>query len=105
MKPPLPFADPPTLASMLEKGHGRPNQWMACCPCHADEKPSLSIRWGRNGNTVVSCKAGCKWGEIRDYCRDTLHVWLSPPKPSPKPKKPKQPVSLRCGRRAGDLCF
>ena len=56
MRAPLTFIDPPTLASMLEKGHNAgPGQWMARCPCHADNTPSLSIRWGRNGGTVVKC--------------------------------------------------
>ena len=90
----LPFADPQTLASMLEKGRKLgSNQWMALCPCHGDTKPSLSIRWGRNGDTLVHCFGHCTWPQLRDYFSKERRVWLSPA-PPPPPKKPKQPVTV-----------
>ena len=54
------FTDPPTLAEGLDGHKTGNNQWMARCPCHDDREPSLSIRWGRNGSTVVWCHARCE---------------------------------------------
>lgn len=33
--------------------------WIARCPAHADRSPSLSIREGRDGRTLLRCFAGC----------------------------------------------
>jgi hypothetical protein len=33
--------------------------WMAKCPAHKDDSPSLSIRDGKNGRVLVHCFAGC----------------------------------------------
>jgi hypothetical protein len=33
--------------------------WMTRCPAHGDRLPSLSIREGRDGRTLVRCFAGC----------------------------------------------
>jgi hypothetical protein len=35
------------------------DQWMACCPAHDDNHPSLSIRDAGNGKILVNCLAGC----------------------------------------------
>lgn len=40
-------------ARMIAKG------WIALCPAHADRLPSLSIREGRGGRTLLRCFAGC----------------------------------------------
>jgi hypothetical protein len=92
MKPSLTFADPPTLASRLEKGHkAGPGQWMARCPCHADNNPSLSIRWGRNGATLVKCHAGCaQRGLLAELRR--LGFTLKPEPPGPRTSK--RPVTV-----------
>jgi hypothetical protein len=37
--------------------------WLACCPAHKDQQPSLSIR-ERGGRLVVHCFAGCCAGDI-----------------------------------------
>jgi hypothetical protein len=34
--------------------------WVARCKAHADRTPSLSIREGRDGRTLVRCFAGCE---------------------------------------------
>lgn len=34
------------------------NQYIACCPAHRDDKPSLSIS-GSNGKILLHCQAGC----------------------------------------------
>jgi hypothetical protein len=33
--------------------------WKACCPAHADRKPSLSIGLGEQGQVLLKCFAGC----------------------------------------------
>ncbi len=33
--------------------------WRACCPAHADRKPSLSIGLGEQGQVLLKCFAGC----------------------------------------------
>ena len=33
--------------------------WMARCPAHDDDEPSLSIKDARNGKALVYCHAGC----------------------------------------------
>ncbi len=37
---------------------------MACCPCHEDREPSLSITDGQDGRLLVHCFAGCDPVEI-----------------------------------------
>lgn len=34
--------------------------WMAKCPAHDDQKPSLSIKQGREGGIVLFCHGGCE---------------------------------------------
>jgi len=33
--------------------------WLACCPAHADKRPSLSLRDTDNGAVLIHCFAGC----------------------------------------------
>lgn len=33
--------------------------WIACCPAHDDENPSLSVSLGQKGQILVHCHAGC----------------------------------------------
>ena len=100
LRPPLIFVDAPTLASKLEKGHkASASQWMALCPCHGDRTPSLSIRWGRNGETLAHCFAGCTQKALLDHFR-RLGFTLKP-LPPPRPKKPKQPVTVATSAALG----
>ncbi len=41
------------------------DQYQACCPCHHDEHPSLSIADGEQG-LVIYCHAGCETKQILD---------------------------------------
>jgi putative DNA primase/helicase len=36
----------------------------ALCPAHADTRPSLSVRRGRNGSALIKCFAGCEYEDI-----------------------------------------
>jgi putative DNA primase/helicase len=44
--------------------------WMARCPCHRDDKPSLSIREAGDGKVLLKCHAGCSQDELVAKCRD-----------------------------------
>jgi hypothetical protein len=40
--------------------------WMAKCPAHDDQDPSLSIRDGEDGRVLLHCFAGCPYQAILD---------------------------------------
>src|SRR5262245_48022794 len=39
-------------------------QWLARCPAHDDQNPSLSIGLGDGGRVLVNCHAGCEFNAI-----------------------------------------
>jgi 5S rRNA maturation endonuclease (ribonuclease M5) len=39
--------------------------WIARCPCHRDNTPSLSISEGRDGKILLHCHAGCSFASVR----------------------------------------
>src|ERR1700722_2890510 len=87
------FADPRTAAN-LTNGHqvqGK-RQWVGHCPCHDDREPSLSVRWGRNGGTVVKCHAGCSQEALLAKFRE--FGFRLKPEPPPKAKRSKRPASV-----------
>ena len=45
-------------------GHKTQNGWIARCPAHDDQKPSLSISLGKNNKVLVYCHAGCSQRDI-----------------------------------------
>ena len=47
--------------------------WMAICPVHEDNNPSLSIR-DANGRVLLHCHAGCSQHDVIDAVKD-LGVW------------------------------
>ncbi len=49
----------PKLKKVKENGNG----WVACCPAHLDENPSLSISED-NGKLLLHCFSGCQFNEI-----------------------------------------
>jgi len=40
------------------------NDWVACCPAHADKSPSLSITEKSDGRVLLKCFAGCSADEV-----------------------------------------
>jgi hypothetical protein len=42
---------------------------MARCPAHNDRQPSLSIRTGRGGRTLIHCFAGCTMSAVLDAAK------------------------------------
>jgi hypothetical protein len=62
------------LAGILERLKGvrqRNGGFMALCPSHDDQKPSLSVSVGDDGKVLVKCFAGCSLDQILDALRLT----------------------------------
>jgi hypothetical protein len=85
----------------------KPGSWKACCPCHEDDKPSLSITDGDGGRPLLWCFAGCEYEDLR-AALETRGIlgegWqdnLPPaaPRPPPKPIEPN-PKALQLWREA-----
>ena len=49
------------LDKVKRTGEGR---WLACCPAHADQHPSLAIRETADGMVLVHCFTGCGVDQI-----------------------------------------
>ena len=47
------------LAGLEKVKQRQPGQWSACCPAHADNGPSLSVRELPDGSVLLFCFAGC----------------------------------------------
>jgi hypothetical protein len=75
----LPPSEPGILT--LEEALGKleavrstgPGKWMARCPVHEDDEPSLSIADSdvRPGYPIFNCFAGCDFRSIRDILTST----------------------------------
>jgi putative DNA primase/helicase len=48
--------------------------WIALCPAHDDQKPSLSIAEGRSGKVLFYCFAGCSYRDVIDALK-LREVW------------------------------
>ena len=40
------------------------NRWLACCPAHADRRPSLTITEKDDGMVLLHCWAGCGAADV-----------------------------------------
>ena len=74
------------VLSKLDKVRHAGNGWEACCPAHADDKPSLTVGIGREGQVLLHCHSGaaCSFNEICDA------IDLKPNDLWPESDKPKQ---------------
>lgn len=74
------------VLSKLDKVRHAGNGWEACCPAHEDDKPSLTIGIGREGQVLLHCHSGaaCSFSEICDA------LGLKPNDLWPESDKPKQ---------------
>jgi DNA primase len=52
-----------TIAKALG-GHKTGNGWIARCPAHDDQKPSLSISSGKDNKVLMFCHAGCSQRDV-----------------------------------------
>lgn len=74
---------PETIANALGRSSRKSNGgFMAQCPCHNDDKASLSIDTGDKG-IVVKCFAGCSGADITSILK-SRGLW---PVPAPKEKR------------------
>jgi putative DNA primase/helicase len=55
------YLPPEQLARELggQKVRRSGDEWITLCPAHHDRNPSLSVKIGDSGSTVVICRAGC----------------------------------------------
>ena len=51
----------PKFEGVQKSGGG----WVAKCPSHGDDNPSLSIARGEDGRWLVHCHAGCTAEQMR----------------------------------------
>ena len=63
--------------------------WVACCPAHRDQEPSLSIGLGDEGQVLLNCFAGCSLDSIVETMGITLGD-LFPRAPSASESQPEQ---------------
>lgn len=60
------------LLSRLDKVRaGRPGEWTARCPAHADKSPSLAVK-ENGGYTLIHCFGGCETADIMEKLGLTL---------------------------------
>lgn len=65
--PPAPKTSADPVAELLSRLPGaKPSgsRWMAKCPAHRDDKPSLQVARGDDGRALVVCFAGCSLDSI-----------------------------------------
>src|SRR5215831_8265715 len=60
--------------------------YLACCPAHKDDTPSLSLRDGERG-LLVNCFAGCTQSDIFVAIRRMDRSLLTPGATAPEPAK------------------
>jgi hypothetical protein len=56
------------IARRLDARPAGTSKWQAKCPAHDDRQPSLSVREGRGGRTLIQCFAGCEPAAIVAAC-------------------------------------
>lgn len=71
------------LADLLHAQRTAPGRWMARCPAHRDRSPSLSIREGEAGRTLLHCFAGCRLGAILEAAGLRMADLFTGPPPTP----------------------
>lgn len=71
------------------------DQYMAKCPGHDDNGPSLSIKQGEDGRTLLHCFAGCNAARITQAIGKTFHDLF--PVDQAQFKKHKRPTSTSKG--------
>lgn len=88
------------LLSRLEGVRGKSPKWMARCPAHSDNGPSLSIRQLDDGRVLVHCFAGCGATDVMAAVGMTL-ADLYPDAPygelTPKPHRQGENILSRSG--------
>lgn len=81
-----------TLQRVRPIGQGR--RWLACCPAHNDDNPSLSVSETKDGCVLVHCFAGCSVFDVVSAVNLDISV-LFPEKITHFRPKAKPTVSYR----------
>lgn len=71
------------LANLLHARSAGRSRWLARCPAHNDRSPSLSIREGRDGRTLIRCWAGCGLPDVLQAAGLKMSDLFDGPPPSP----------------------
>lgn len=87
------------LEGVQQSGGG----WVARCPAHGDDNPSLSIAKGEDGRVLVHCHAGCTAEEVVTAVGLKLSD-LMPPKPD-SGKKPERTIKGKWGKWVEDYVY
>lgn len=66
--------DAESIAQGLDKFIKSGDGFMACCPAHEDNNPSLSIKDGVDGKVLVHCHAGCSQDRVIERL-ESLGLW------------------------------
>lgn len=59
----------PTVLNCLHGVRRSGAGWIARCPAHEDNEPSLSVNVGAKGHVLVHCFAGCSFRAVADALR------------------------------------
>ena len=63
------------ILSRLDEVKDCSSGWTALCPAHDDQKPSLSIGEGEDGQVLLKCFAGCPVDKVvASPWHHTLHT-------------------------------
>jgi hypothetical protein len=76
-----------TSQQIAELLHGRRagrGTWTAKCPSHIDRSPSMSIREGRDGRTLLRCFAGCSIEAVLSAAGLRMADLFDGPPPTPQ---------------------
>lgn len=90
-----------TLSRLEKVKQRQPGQHSACCPAHADNGPSLSIRETPDGAVLLHCFAGCEVRDVVAAMGLELHE-MFPPRDAP-PGAPKRTAKLLTAGQALEL--
>ncbi|MBQ8125660.1 MAG: hypothetical protein IJ173_12705 [Kiritimatiellae bacterium] len=83
------------LEGVQESGGG----WIARCPAHGDDNPSLSIARGEDGRTLMHCHAGCSCEAVVEA------LGLKMADLMPSNAKPNRTIKGRWGRWVCDYIY
>jgi hypothetical protein len=85
------------LAQLLDARPSGRGKWQARCPAHDDRSPSLSVREGDNGKTLIRCWAGCATADVLRAAGLTWADLFAGPPPSAE-----EQVAVRRDREESD---
>ncbi|MBB6050418.1 DUF3987 domain-containing protein [Armatimonas rosea] len=90
MSPMQPMTPLQNVLTRLERVRIQGSCHTAKCPAHDDERASLSVSEGKDGQVLLKCHAGCEWRQVVEALGLTISD-LFPPReqaaPSSLPKK------------------